>query len=300
MKYPHHTKAFVGLLGFIFIGFAFLSCESENVEEKFFGDAPGKEHYNLNVAPLLDAKCFSCHTYHNTPTTRYDTYLSAAGAIDQIVTRVTATNASIMPPVGGGTPLTAQEIEILKEFQRQVSEDMQPSDELELKLEFTAYKYPNFDDRDGVGGTFNEIYYSYKHEEANDIYSYLTDAEITITTSSVNLANNDPLRSGNVRENFFSVFTPVIHCKVLSISQSDKKAMVEISMNNFTRQVDFNIEDNGMDIHFRGKLDDIINDWGAMPALEKLAEVCGDYHEGKVWPDVDLEMSILNYEKLYE
>jgi hypothetical protein len=272
---------------------ALSACEQENVEEKFFSDAPGQEFYQLQVAPLLEAKCFSCHTYHQSPSTRYDTYLKAAGAINDIVARVTASNSAIMPPIGGGTPLTAAEIAVFQNFQQQLSGTSAHG----INISWTAYKFPGIDRRAGVSGTFDEIFYSYKHPEADNIYDYLADAEVTINTASVNVGN-DPEKIGNLRHHFFAVFSPTIHAKVLGIDPQARSAQVMVTMNGISREVAFSIDDDGENLAFSGRLADIVADWGAAPALEKLAEVCGDYHEGVVWPDVDLLLRIERYRDL--
>lgn len=275
------------------------SCEKSNVETAFFEDAPGKDFYVQNISPLLESKCFNCHNYHNTSTSRYDTYLKASGAINQIVNRVTSSNPNaVMPPLGGGETLTNDEIDMLLMFKELIESDGVSSESV-IDLQWTAYKFPGFDDRVGVSGSFDEIFYSFKNLDANNIYSFLVDAEITINTSSVNVGN-DTEKNNNLRYNFFNVFSPVIHCKAIEFDELTREANVEITMNGITEQILFLIQDDGENIKFTSTLKNIIDDWGAGYGLDLLNIVCGDYHQGVVWPDIDLSLEIKNYRKLYE
>ena len=144
-------------------------------------------------------------------------------------------------------------------------------------------------------GTFDEIFITYKKKEAADIYEYISDAEILIPTNSTNIGN-DPLKSANVINHFFSFFTPVIHVQVMDVDIPSKKARVKITINGLSQEVTFNMEEVKEDLVFTGKIEDI-GYFNAETALDALQRVCGEFHQDKVWPDISLKAEIKNFRK---
>jgi hypothetical protein len=272
----------------------FKSCENENVEDKFYKESAGKEYYMNNVYPVLSNKCFSCHNYHNSTSSRYDTYSKAAGVAEEMRDRTHAANASIMPPVSSA-PLTEQEKAIFRNFLELV-EGGSVNKEYKVSLSWTAHKFPDSLNRAAVSGTFNDFFINYKKKHAGDIYEYLKDAEIIINSNSVN-SNNDELKNYNLRNYFFSVFSPVIYCKVTDINPVTMSAIVNVTMNGISENVFFEVKEEGEDILFRGTIRNI-NNFNSQPAIDSLHKVCGTYHQNKLWPDISVKAEISNYKKL--
>jgi hypothetical protein len=269
----------------------FKSCEKENVEDKFYKGSAGKEYYLNNVYPILSNKCFSCHNYHNSSSSRYDTYSKAAAIAEEMTDRTHATNANIMPPVSSA-PLTEEEKEIFRNFYELVKGGS-VTKEYKVSISWTAHKFPDSLNRAAVSGTFNDLFINYKNKHAGDIYQYLKDAEIIINSNSVN-TNNDELKNSNLRNYFFSIFSPVIYCKVTDISPVTMSAIVNVTMNGISENVFFEIKEEGENLLFRGTISNI-NNFNSQQAIDSLHKVCGTYHQNKLWPDISLKAKINNY-----
>lgn len=278
---------------FILSTFVFLqSCKQENVEAKFFGGpGAGKEYYLKHVYPILTNKCFSCHNYHNTESNRYDTYSKAAANAKEMADRTHATNANRMPPVSWA-PLTEEEKEIFKSFYELV-EGGSVSQEYKVSMTWTAYKYPDSLNRAAVTGTFDDIFINYKNGDADNIYQHLEGAEAIINSSSVN-TNNDELKNFNLRNYFFSLFSPVIYCKVRDISADKKRAIVNVTMNKISHDITFEISEQNESLLFTGTISDLTL-FNCEAAIDSLQKVCGAHHKNTIWPDISLRAEVRNY-----
>lgn len=264
------------------------------MEAKFYGDAgAGKEYYLNYVYPILTNKCFSCHNYHNSESNRYDTYPKAAANAEEMANRTNATNSSIMPPVSW-EPLTEEEKEIFKSFYALLEEGID-SQEYKVSISWTAYKFPDSLNREAVTGTFDEIFINYKNEDAADIYEYLEGAEAIINSNSANV-NNDQLKNVNLRNYFFSIFSPVIYCRVTDLSPDMKIATVNVTMNRISRDLRFEISEQNEDLVFIGTITNL-NRFDSQAAIDSLQKACGAYHKNTIWPDITLKAEIKNYRK---
>lgn len=269
------------------------SCTKENVEEKYFaGSDAAVEYYNGKVKAILTQKCFSCHNYHSSPASKYDTYAKAAGSAEEMVRRISSANPNEVMPVPSSNRLTEDEKQVFYRFLEMVKGEKQ-SATYNVSLLWTAFKFPGLSDRVGVSGTFDEIFISYKNTTADNIYDYLKDAEILINSSSVNI-DNDSLKNSNLRNHFFQYFTPTIYCKVIDANPTQGKATVKITMNGISEQINFTMKENKEDLIFTGKIEDI-NSFQAGVALNALQAVCGVHHRDKVWSDISLKVEIKNF-----
>lgn len=273
--------------------FIFLqSCKKENVKAKFYSDAgAGNEYYLNHVYPILTNKCFSCHNYHNSESNRYDTYSKAASNAEEMANRTNATDANIMPPVSW-EPLTEEEKEIFKSFYELV-EGGTISQEYKVSISWTAYKFPDSLNRAAVTGTFDDIFINYKNEDAADIYEYLKDAEAIINSNSVNV-NGDQLKNLNLRNYFFSMFSPVIYCRVTDISPDRKIATVNVTMNRISHDIRLEISEQNENLVFIGTINNL-NRFDSESAIDFLQKACGAYHKNTIWPDIGLKAEIRNY-----
>lgn len=280
------------------------SCKEENVEDLFLSEqVAAKSYYLTNVLPILSSKCFSCHTYHASSGTRYDTYAKAAAVAEEMASRTFSAHPNTIMPPPSANPLTEEEKRGFQQFFQLVkgSGDSSKatagddSQDFGVAISWTAYKFPDFTSRVGVSGTFDKTYITYKEKETADIYEFLTEAEILIPTNSANVGN-DSLKSSNVKNHFFSYFTPVIHGRVMAIDSSSKKARVKFTMNGLSQEVTFDMEEVENDLVFSGLIQDI-GYFNSQAALDALQRACGEYHQDKVWPDISLRAEIKNFRK---
>ncbi len=173
--------------------------------------------------------------------------------------------------------------------------DIEVEQNLKVSLEWTAFKFPLFEDRVGVSGSFDSFEYSLTRSASN-ILDQLEDSEITIFTNSANVGNDDT-KTSNVGKYFFPYFTPQIDCKVINIDH--ESAEIAISINEITQHVILNValdEENSM-LKLSGSIEDL-RTFGAQTAFAKLNEACGIFHDGFVWPDVAINVTIENYNLL--
>lgn len=266
-------------------------CKRENVESKFYAqDSPEKQYFSNKVYPILNSKCFSCHNYHNSAASRYDTYTKAAAVAQEMASRIHASDGNMMPPLSSA-PLTEGEKDVLNTFFKLVQGDQ--TKDYQVSISWTAYKFPDFATRAGVTGTFGDIYIKYNSQSPADIWEHLKNAEIIINSNSVNV-NNDSTKNWNLKNYFFSFFTPVIYGKVLDVNPADKKVIVKITMHGISKNIPFAITEEGENLTFAGSISNL-NDFNAQSAFKALQNACGIYHDNKVWPDISLEAEIKNF-----
>jgi hypothetical protein len=288
----------------VFLLLIFLqSCVEENIEDKFLSESvASQEYYIKNVLPVMNNKCFSCHTYHTSSGTRYDTYSKAAAVAEEMVNRTSSKDPNLIMPPPSAEPLTEEEVQVFQQFYQStkvngevvIEAEQKINQEYSVSLSWTAYKFSDFKNRIGVSGTFEEAFITYKYKEAANIYEFLQEAEILIPVNSTNI-ENDPLKTFNVLNHFFSYFTPVIHGKIMHIDAPNKNAKVIFNINGLSQEVIFHIEEVKEDLVFTGQIQDIRYFNNAQTALDALQQVCGEYHQGKVWPDIDLKAEIKNF-----
>lgn len=266
-------------------------CKSESADLLYTtNDEEAKALYTSELQSIIEEKCISCHIYHLEGLNRYDSYDKTKAAISTIIQRVNAADNSIMPPADSA-PLTTDEMDLFNEFLSVLNSKgtTNETDEpiLPVQINWTAYKYPI--NREGVGGTFDDVEYSFNTDYRN-IVDLLNNATITINTSSVNVSNNEPLRTGNVGM-FFEYFTSEIIGTVISYSETE--AIVEFEMNNITNEVSLSVSvsEDESTITLSGAIENMeVFNW--QEGYNALEDVCGEFHEYVLWPDIDIEAII--------
>ena len=153
---------------------------------------------------------------------------------------------------------------------------------------WTAYK---FTDKLGVSGTFDLFELNLKNESGS-IERLLENAEISITTSSVNSGNI--IRDPKLRASFFKVFhTDTILGKILDAE--DGKGVLELKMNDIANDVayTYSLKNDTLFLitHVNVPL------WNGQEALDSLNKECNELHTGtdgisKLWPDVDVVLKL--------
>lgn len=154
-------------------------------------------------------------------------------------------------------------------------------------FEWTAYKT---NDKVGVPGGFNEI--EVTSEKAENPKDVLESIEFSMNTSSVETNNED--RNGKVAKHFFeTINTDKITGKIKSLGE-DGKAVIEVTMNSITIDVDGEYSLVDGDFSFVATIDVI--KWNGMSGIDALNEVCKDLHTGadgvsKLWSEVSLKLT---------
>lgn len=269
-----------------------LSCTSDQVPLEN-GNKKAEDYFNAVIQPILEEKCNSCHTYHNTSLTRYDAFRDVANSIDPILKRIDSNQLGYTMPPSNAVSLTADEKAALVEFLDMIEKE--ESDSLEISIEWEAFKFPFFSERVGVVGRFNTYGITINNEE-DDIFGKLQNGEIRILANSVQVGESEE-KTSNLLNYFFEYVKPVIFGKIKSIDQD--KALVSIMLNGVVKEIEFSVtlDDFNNRIIFIGKIEDLY-EYDLEPAFLKLDEKCGIHHEGKVWPDVNLKIEIKNYHLL--
>lgn len=154
-------------------------------------------------------------------------------------------------------------------------------------LEWTSYKTTA---KVPVAGSFNEI--EVISESSTDPKEVIESISFSINTASVETNNED--RNGKIVEHFFGTNnTPEIKGKVKELSD-DGKAVIELTMNGITIDVDGEYTLEGADFSFAATIDVIT--WNGMGGIEALNEVCKDLHTGedgisKLWSEIGLSFT---------
>ncbi len=261
-------------------------CVSENAEELFpTNDVAATAIYDSSLKSIIENKCINCHVYHLEGTNRYDTYEKTKSSIGQMLERINATSNISMPP-DESPQLTEEEKLVFLDFFNVLNSDDDSEDDDEIKLTFTAYKYPIFEERVGVSGTFRNIQYQLNEDYTEPIHM-LQDATVNIETSLIDLDGPEGLRTMNIKNHFFAFFSPSITGQVISYNETE--AIISFTMNNNTHDVNFNVSIEDDKLVLKGTIDDL-NLFNWTDAYDELEVVCGELHENKVWPDLDLEV----------
>ncbi len=272
-------------IGILLLSMTFIvGCESQSAEEVYeTNDTEAEAFYNNSLKPVIDTQCISCHNYHLSGDSRYDTFEKTKNSISQILERIHATDTSIMPPESAEQTLTEAEIALFDEFATILTSDgEQPTKTTTLR--WTAYKYPT--SRAAVSGTFDDITVQLNNSATTSL-DLLEGATVEIDTETVSLGPGE--KNSNMRY-FFSFFSDKINAKIVSYTANE--AIVEFEINSEKETATFTIDLTDTELTLTGTIDDmtVFTDW--TDALEKLDVVCGTYHQSKVWDDIALSFTI--------
>jgi polyisoprenoid-binding protein YceI len=158
----------------------------------------------------------------------------------------------------------------------------------ESEFSFTAFK---FNERAGVGGTFDQIEVS-GTEEAENRLDAVRNLQFNIPINSINTANSD--RDMKIATYFFGTLTGTDNLtgKVVELNE-DGTMSFEITMNETSGIIDGTYAFSGDTMLVKSNID--VAKWGAETGINALNEICYDLHKGrdgvsKLWTDVDLSI----------
>lgn len=158
----------------------------------------------------------------------------------------------------------------------------------ESEFSFTAFK---FNERAGVGGTFDQIEVS-GTEGAENRLDAVRNLQFNIPINSINTANSD--RDMKIATYFFGTLTGTDNLtgKVVELNE-DGTMSFEITMNETSGIIDGTFSFSGDTMLVKSNID--VAKWGAETGINALNEICYDLHKGtdgvsKLWTDVDLSI----------
>ncbi len=277
------NKKLIHAICILFV-FITIGCTDDSAETLYpANDIAASAFYNSSLKPIIEEKCISCHIFHLEGTNRYDTFEKTKSSIGQMLERINATSNIIMPPADSAQ-LTEEEKAAFEEFLNILTSDV--IDNSIIGVTWTAYKYPVFEDRASVNGTFDGIEYSFNTSPENP-EDILKDAEVLIDATSVSVNGNEE-GTTNLKM-FFSIFTSEIAGKV--IAYTDSEATINFTMNGVSIDVILDVVLEADQLILKGSIPnmDLFN-W--QDGYDALDNVCGEYHENKVWADIDIEAKI--------
>lgn len=147
---------------------------------------------------------------------------------------------------------------------------------------WTAYKFAN---KTAVKGTFKDI--KFKFSNGNDIRGELLGATARIDLSKVSTGN--PVSEENLTLGFFQKFSSKdIRVKIEQVTEGDNQGTIlaRITMNKKTQLVPMQYEIKDNQFIAKGVID--VLSFKLDGALESLAKVCKDLHEGYTWSQVEV------------
>lgn len=159
-------------------------------------------------------------------------------------------------------------------------------------VEWTAYKT---NDKVPVGGKFDEMSVM-SAQGANDPLSILEGVKFEIPTSSTN--TNLEERDTKIKTYFFGNMSAseLITGRVVGLEgdENSGRAVVEISMNGLSKEVEAKYTIDGQQVDLTTEFD--VETWDGAAAIAALNEVCLDLHKGsdgvsKLWSTVSVKVS---------
>lgn len=159
-------------------------------------------------------------------------------------------------------------------------------DEGSTEFEWTSYKTS---EKKGVPGTFNEI--EVTSESSTDPKEVLQSITFSMSTASVETQNED--RNGKIATLFFETINTASIVGSIKSLDDDGKAMIEITMNEITVDIEGEYTLNEGDFSFESVID--VSAWNALAGIEALNEACSELHTGedgvsKLWSEIKLSL----------
>ncbi len=154
----------------------------------------------------------------------------------------------------------------------------------DLGLKWTGFKTEK---KAPVSGTFKDIKLSI--EKNSDLNKFLTSAKVEIQTASFDSKN--PFRDKNITGTLFSlVSSKVIMGNVKSVDETNKKLVLNVTMNEVTKEVPMTYTINEGKIVANGKIE--ILDYDMKNPFMAFAKKCAAFHQNKSFSDVNIEFTI--------
>ncbi|MGV6861628.1 MAG: YceI family protein [Putridiphycobacter sp.] len=153
---------------------------------------------------------------------------------------------------------------------------------------WTAFK---FTEKTGVSGKFDDVQVAIANQESEDMFAVLNGASVTIPVNSVNSEN--PERDQKIDSLFFGAMEATDMISALVKDINAEKAVIEISMNNVSKEYEGTISVENETVKFNTTIN--LDDFEAQSAVTSLNDACKDLHTGedgvsKLWSEVDINV----------
>lgn len=154
----------------------------------------------------------------------------------------------------------------------------------DLGVQWTGFKTEK---KVAVSGTFKDIKISI--EKNDDLSAFLKSANVEIQTISFDSKN--PGRDESITSTLFSLATSkVIAGSVKSVDEANKSLVLDVTMNEVTKEVPMTYTINDGKIMAKGAIE--ILDYDMKNPFLAFAKKCAVYHENKSYSNVDIEFTI--------
>ncbi len=154
----------------------------------------------------------------------------------------------------------------------------------DVAIKWTGFKLAS---KVGVSGSFNII--ESKTTPSDNFVEFLKSASVSIPTAS--FESNDKGRNENIISTLFSPTTAAnISAKIVSVDESDKSMIVEITMNEVVNKTIMKYDVNDGKLIAKGAIN--VLDFNLSNPFLAFAKKCQSFHEGYSYPNVDLEFSL--------
>ncbi|NLR92557.1 YceI family protein [Flammeovirga agarivorans] len=154
------------------------------------------------------------------------------------------------------------------------------------QVAFTAFKTT---DKVPVGGKFMQFEATPAEASVSNPIDILNNLKFSIPVSSIE--TNDKGRNGKIVKYFFGTLASTENISGVIKSVSNGKALVSITMNNITKDVELTAKASDNVVLVKGAID--VANWDGIGAIDALNKICYDLHKGadgksKLWSEVDL------------
>lgn len=152
------------------------------------------------------------------------------------------------------------------------------------KLSWTAFKTPA---KVGVTAGFDK--FSINSKPGKTIPELLQGSTFEVDSQSVN--SGDPARDMKIQTFFFKKMLQGTKITGKVLKATDSEVEVELTMNGKSQVVKLNptYEEKAMRLSLKGQIN--VLDFGMEKNLAMLTKACFEKHEGKTWPEVDLDLA---------
>jgi len=152
------------------------------------------------------------------------------------------------------------------------------------KLSWTAFKTPK---KVGVTAGFDK--FTINSKPGKSIPELLKNSTFEVDAQSVN--SGDPARDMKIETFFFKKMLEGTKITGKVLKASDTEVEVEMTMNGKSQVVKLTptYEEKAMRLSLKGQIN--VLDFGMEKNLAMLTKACFEKHEGKTWPEVDLDLA---------
>ncbi len=154
----------------------------------------------------------------------------------------------------------------------------------DLDVKWTGYKT---EAKAPVSGGFNTV--KFDITSSDNLSDFLKSSKVTIDSRS--LESKNAFRNNNIISTLFSLASSeTIEGSISKVDEKNKTLVLDVTMNNITKNVPMNYELLNGKIIAKGSID--ILDYNLKDSYLAYAKKCASFHQNKSFSDVGIEFSI--------